>query len=139
MQTHFFFFFWCSFQKVLYVFLEPFNFSFSAPSFCSCDAQVNSFICLKHNTVQYKLGLMSQRSPGFLSGLNENVRGFPSGTSSKEPACQHRRLKRCWFNPGVKKILGGWHGNSLQLLPSPRLLCLWQNRPMNLRDEVLRL
>ena len=30
--------------------------------------------------------------------------GFLDGTSSKELACQHRRLKRCEFNPWVGKI-----------------------------------
>ena len=30
--------------------------------------------------------------------------GFPGGTSGTEPACQHRRLKRCGFNPWVGKI-----------------------------------
>ena len=27
--------------------------------------------------------------------------GFPGGTSGKEPACQSRILKRCWFDPWV--------------------------------------
>ena len=30
--------------------------------------------------------------------------GFPGGTSSKEPACQHRRCKRLKFDPWVGKI-----------------------------------
>ena len=30
--------------------------------------------------------------------------GFPGGTSGKEPACQCRRPKRCWFDPWVRKI-----------------------------------
>ena len=30
---------------------------------------------------------------------------FPDGTSSKEPGCQCKRLKRCEFNPWVGKIL----------------------------------
>ena len=29
---------------------------------------------------------------------------FPGGPSGKEPACQCRRQKRCWFNPLVEKI-----------------------------------
>ena len=32
------------------------------------------------------------------------LRGFPGGASGKEPACQCRRQKRCWFNPWVGKI-----------------------------------
>ena len=30
--------------------------------------------------------------------------GFPGGVSGKEPACQHRRLKRREFYPWVRKI-----------------------------------
>ena len=30
--------------------------------------------------------------------------GFPGGASSKEPACQRRRCKRCGFNSWVGKI-----------------------------------
>ena len=30
--------------------------------------------------------------------------GFLGGASGKEPACQCRRLKRCGFDPWVKKI-----------------------------------
>ena len=30
--------------------------------------------------------------------------GFPSGTSGKEPTCQHRRCKRRRINPWVRKI-----------------------------------
>jgi len=29
---------------------------------------------------------------------------FPGGAVIKEPACQCRRLKRCWFNPWVGKL-----------------------------------
>ena len=32
------------------------------------------------------------------------MKGFPGGTSGKEPACQRRRHKRCGFNPWVRKI-----------------------------------
>ena len=31
-------------------------------------------------------------------------KGFPGGTSGKEPACQWRRLKRLWLDPWVGKI-----------------------------------
>ena len=30
--------------------------------------------------------------------------GLSGGASSKEPECQCRDLKRCWFNPWVRKI-----------------------------------
>ena len=26
------------------------------------------------------------------------LQGFSGGASGKEPACQHRRYKRCWFD-----------------------------------------
>ena len=32
------------------------------------------------------------------------MKGFPCGTSGKESAWQHRRLKRCRFNPWIGKI-----------------------------------
>ena len=40
--------------------------------------------------------------------------GFPGGTSSKEPVCQCRRLKRCGFDPWVQRSPGAGHGNPLQ-------------------------
>ena len=30
--------------------------------------------------------------------------GFPGGASGEEPTCQHRRHKRCGFDPRVGKI-----------------------------------
>ena len=42
------------------------------------------------------------------------VWGFQGGTSSKEAAPQCRRSKRCGFDPRVRKIPGGGHGNPLQ-------------------------
>ena len=41
------------------------------------------------------------------------VRGFPGGTSSKEPTCQCRRRKRHAF-PASERSSGGEHGNPLQ-------------------------
>ena len=35
--------------------------------------------------------------------INKN-KGFPIGTSGKEPACQCRRHKRCGFDAWVRKI-----------------------------------
>ena len=32
------------------------------------------------------------------------VLGFPGGANGKEPCCQYRRLKRCGFDPWVRKI-----------------------------------
>ena len=74
--------------------------------------------------------LVSAKLPPFLGGKTETLgrrreqkqadckarpeQGFPGGTSSKEPACPRRRLKRCGFHPWVGKIPGGGHGNPLQ-------------------------
>ena len=33
-------------------------------------------------------------------------KGFPGGTSGKEPFCQYRRHKKCGFDPWIRKILG---------------------------------
>ena len=48
----------------------------------------------------------------------DGKRGFPDGTNGKEPACQHRRHKRCRFSPWVGKIQWSrkWH-LSLAFLP----------------------
>ena len=40
--------------------------------------------------------------------------GLPWWRSGKEPACQCRRLKRHGFNPWVRNIPGGGHGNPIQ-------------------------
>ena len=45
-------------------------------------------------------------------------RGFPGSVNGKEPTCQCKRLKRCWFDPrfdaGLGRSPGGGHGNPLQ-------------------------
>ena len=49
-------------------------------------------------------------SPDFLTGtfgvsvFLSFIWGFPGGASGKEPTCQCRRHKRCWFDPWVGKI-----------------------------------
>ena len=40
--------------------------------------------------------------------------GFPGGASGKDPACQCRSHKNHGFNPWVRKISGGEHGNPPQ-------------------------
>ena len=39
------------------------------------------------------------------------IYGFPGGTSSKEPACQCKRLRKCGFDPWIRKIpwRRAWH------------------------------
>ena len=39
--------------------------------------------------------------------------GFPGDTSDKVPACHCRRLKKCWFDPWIRKIpwRRAWHPN----------------------------
>ena len=40
--------------------------------------------------------------------------GFPGAASGKDPACQCKSPKNRGFNPWVRKIPGGEHGNPLQ-------------------------
>ena len=49
--------------------------------------------------------------------LTRIIWAFPGGASGKEPACQFRRYKRCWFVPWVRKI--PWRRDSL---PTPVFL-----------------
>ena len=46
-------------------------------------------------------------------------RGFLGGPSGKETACQCKKHKRHRFDPWVRKIPGGGHGNSLQAVVFP--------------------
>ena len=41
-------------------------------------------------------------------------RGFPSGPSGREPACQYRRRRNMGSIPGLGRSPGGGHGNPLQ-------------------------
>ena len=41
---------------------------------------------------------------GIVILLLQMWKGFLGGTSGKEPACQCRRLKRCSFEPWIRKI-----------------------------------
>ena len=41
---------------------------------------------------------------GYFYVFSRLVKGFPGGTSGKEPTCQCRRRKRCRFDPWVGKI-----------------------------------
>ena len=54
--------------------------------------------------------------------------GFPGGASGKEPVCQCRRCKTHGFDPWVRKIPGGGHGNPLQFscLKNPMERGAWQ-------------
>ena len=40
----------------------------------------------------------------FYSNLGLFLKGFPGGSSGKEPSCQFRRHERCGFDPWVRKI-----------------------------------
>ena len=40
----------------------------------------------------------------FCIPVPEIMKGFPTGSSGKEPICQCRRLERCGFDPWVGKI-----------------------------------
>ena len=43
-------------------------------------------------------------SGGQFDNIYDIFKGFPGGTSGKEPACRRRRRKKCRFNPRVGKI-----------------------------------
>ena len=62
----------------------------------------------------------------WISAVRE--RGFPRGTSGKEPTCQYRRVKRNGFDPWVRKIPWGGHGNPLQYssLENPMYRGAWR-------------
>ena len=49
------------------------------------------------------------------AAIKSSTRGFPGGTSGKEPTCQCRRHKRCGFNPWIRKIpwRRAWHSSIL--------------------------
>ena len=51
---------------------------------------------------------------GGVFGRSLESGGLPRGSSGKEPAGQHRRHKRCWFDPWVGKIPGEGNGHPLQ-------------------------
>ena len=53
---------------------------------------------------------------------------FPGGASGKEPACQHRRRKRCDSPPGSGRSPGGGHSSPLQYscLKNPMDTGAWQ-------------
>ena len=56
-----------------------------------------------------------------INSLRER-KGFPGGTSGKEPACQCRRCKRLSLIPGLGRSPRGGHGSPLQYscLENPR-------------------
>ena len=60
--------------------------------------------------------------------MNMYMWAFPGGTSGKESTCQHRRPKRCRFNPCVWKSPWWGYGNPLQYscLENPMDRGVWQ-------------
>ena len=57
-----------------------------------------------------------------------SIGGFPGVASGKESACQCRRCKRHVFDPWIRKIPWGGHGNPLQYsrLENPMDRRAWQ-------------
>ena len=82
--------------------LDYFMFCFCPGILCVCFLIASTVIFL----------LFPQRSLVWGHG-----KGFPGGTSGKEPTCQRRRSKRCEFDPWVRKILWrrAWQPTSLFL------------------------
>ena len=62
-----------------------------------------------------------------LKGLRKD-KGFPGGTSGKEPACQCRRHKRCRFDPWSGISPEGGHGHPFQYscMENPMDRGVWQ-------------
>ena len=51
--------------------------------------------------------------PRNLLSVRENIKGFPGGTSDKQPACQCRKHKETGLIPGSGRSPGGGYGNPL--------------------------
>ena len=64
----------------------------------------------------------------------------PGGASDKEPACQCRRCKRCWFDQSGRSPRGG-HGNPLQYscLKNPMDRGVWQTTVNRVTQSLIRL
>ena len=62
------------------------------------------FIFLSHVFFLIWLHILERRKRAVVYLVPKCQRGFPGGTSGKEPACQCRRHKRCGFYPWVRKI-----------------------------------
>ena len=60
-----------------------------------------------------------------LLSVRENIKGFPGGTSDKQPACKCRKRKETGLIPGSGRSPGGGYGNPL-LYPWR----VWQPTPM---------
>ena len=48
-----------------------------------------------------------------LLSVRENIKGFPGGTSDKQPACKCRKHKETGLIPGSGRSPGGGYGNPL--------------------------
>ena len=74
----------------------------------------------------------------YLLSLQMLQRGFPGGTTGKEPVCQCRRPKRCGFNPWVGKIPWRrvWQPTPI-FLPGESLWteCLVEYSPWDLKES----
>ena len=55
-------------------------------------------------TAKTEMGVPRKRCEGQFAKRTKTEAGFPGGAGDKEPACQHRRHKRCRFDPWVGKI-----------------------------------
>ena len=62
-----------------------------------------------------------------LLSVRENIKGFPGGTSDKQPACKCRKRKETGLIPGSGRSPGGGYGNPL-LYPWR----VWQPTPISL-------
>ena len=82
-----------------------------------------SLLCSVQSTLMQNLFNKSLQLGDLIWSEILKGRGFPGGTSAKEPACPCRRCKDAGSIPGSGRSLGGGHGNPLQYscLENPRL------------------
>ena len=78
--------------------------------------------CLLHQSSQFTL-----KNSLWMLYIHSTDLGFPGGAVVKESACQHKRWKRCGFNPWVRKI--PW---SRKWQPSP---ISWTEEPGGLQSR----
>ena len=61
-------------------------------------------LCATGKRAKPETGVSRKRCEEQFAKRTKTEAGFPGGASGKEPARQHRRHKRCRFDPWVRKI-----------------------------------
>ena len=71
-------------------------------------------LCATGKRAKPETGVSRKRCEEQFAKRTKTEAGFPGGASGKEPARQHRRHKKCRFDPWVRKIPGEGNGNPPQ-------------------------